>query len=274
MIVLGRQDAGYPTGLRELRPPPDPLWVVGDISALARDAVAIVGTRRMTPYGERVARELAGAAARAGLVVVSGLASGIDTVAHEGALDAGGQSIAVLGQGHQTFAPAGRRRRVASRIPAAGCIVSQYAPDSGGEGWRFARRNATIAALARLVVIVEAPLGSGALITARAARLLRRPVFAAPGPLGAFASAGTNLLIARGEATVLLGPESLGWSQLAHRSEPDDLGRAGLEPEAILDRLAAGALPPDAIGADSARVAALLLQGRIVLLPDGRLARV
>ncbi|HET8568555.1 MAG TPA: DNA-processing protein DprA [Candidatus Limnocylindria bacterium] len=260
MIELRPDDPGYPARLRDLARPPDPLWVEGDPAVLARDALAVVGTRRMTPYGERVARELASAAAAAGLVVVSGLAQGIDSAAHAGALDAGGASVAVLGEGLGSFDPHGRRRVLAARLRRRGCVVSEYPPLAGAQTWTFARRNATIAALARAVVVVEAPHGSGALITAAEARRIGRGVYAVPGPIGSAASAGTNALIASGLARAVEGPETLGLWPTSPRADP------------LLDRLAAGPLSPDALGVGAERIAELLLRGDVVALPDGRLA--
>lgn len=261
MTVLARADPRYPTRVLDLPRPPDPLWYEGDATLLSRECIAIVGTRRMTPYGERVARELAIACADAGVVVVSGLAQGIDSAAHAAALDARGETIAVLGEGLASFDPHGRRRRLAMRIRERGCLVSEYPPLMPAQGWMFARRNATIAALARAVVVVEAPYGSGALITARETLALRRELYAVPGPLGSAPSAGTNALIATGAARVLIGPKSLGLRERA------------TEPSPVLDRLAAGPLSPDALQADPSEVAELLLAGRILALPDGRLSR-
>lgn len=261
MTVLTRADPRYPSRLLDLPKPPE-LWFEGDATLLSREGIAIVGTRRMTPYGERVARELAIACAEAGVVVISGLAQGIDAASHAGALDARGETVAVLGEGLATFDPHGRRRRLAMRIRERGCLVSEYAPLMPAQGWMFAQRNATIAGLARAVVVIEAPHGSGALITARHAQTLGRELYAVPGPLGSPQSAGTNALIAAGTARAIVGPESLGLS--AHSpavSSP------------VLDRLAAGPLSPDALRAEADEVAELLLGGRIVALPDGRLAR-
>lgn len=262
MSVLPRSDARYPPRLLDLARPPEPLWYEGDATLLSRECIAIVGTRRMTSYGERVARELAAACAAAGVVVVSGLAQGIDAAAHAAALDARGDTVAVLGEGLASFDPQGRRRRLAARIRERGCLVSEYPPLTPAQGWMFARRNATIAALARAVVVVEAPHGSGALITAADALALGREVYAVPGPLGSAASAGANELIASGRARVLTGQESLG----LHAPTPP-------ERDEVLERLAAGPLSPDALRADAGHLAELLLAGRIVALPDGRLAR-
>jgi DNA processing protein len=275
VIAVASRDARYPERLRDLDRQPDPLWIDGDAAVLAARAVAIVGTRRMTTYGERVARELAGACARAGIVVVSGLAQGIDSAAHRGALDAGGRTVAVLGEGITLFLATvrGRRRPLVPRIRASGALVSQYAPSVGAHPWMFAKRNATIAALAEAVVVVEAGEHSGALITADAARRVRRPLFAVPGPLGSAASIGTNALIASGAARALLSAQAVlavlgadGPSPVASSADP------------ILEALSAGALDADALrqrlrateGELAERLLRLSLAGLVTTTPDGR----
>ena len=149
MIALGPADARYPAHLLDLRHPPDPLWIDGDLGALGGRAVSIVGTRRMTPYGARVARELAAACAGAGIVVVSGLAQGVDSAAHAGALEAGGETIAVIGAGVNAYLAEirGRRRSLAHAIRANGALVSEFPPEAPARRWTFAQRDATIAAL-------------------------------------------------------------------------------------------------------------------------------
>ena len=277
MIALHPDDAGYPSALRDLRPAPDPLWIDGDPAVLERPCVAVVGTRRMTPYGERVAREVAAALARSGAVIVSGLAQGIDCAAHRSALAAGGSSVAVLGEGITSFLAnaRGRRRILAMELRAGGALVSPYPPIVPAQGWMFAKRNALIAALAGAVVVAEAPIGSGALITAADAARLGRPLFAVPGPLGARASEGTNALIASGAARTCLGPA--------------DVARAvGLTPRSaapmtdpLLDALASGPLDLDTLarrlGLERAvlrpRLVTLVLSGAIVDQGDGRFAR-
>src|SRR5439155_2467312 len=190
---------------------PDPLWVDGDVATLTRRAISIVGTRRMTPYGARVARELASAIAGAGIVVVSGLAQGVDGTAHEAALDARGLTIAVLAAGVASYLAEarGRRHRLAHAIRLSGALVSEFPPSAPARRWTFAQRDATIAALGEITVVVEAPVGSGALITADEARRLGRPVYAVPGSIGVPASAGANALIATGGAHAITGVETL-----------------------------------------------------------------
>ena len=127
MIGIGPADSRYPPGLLDLRWPPDPFWVEGDTAALASRAVSIAGTRRMTPYGAQVACELASACAQDGILVVSGLAQGVDSAAHQGALDARGATVAVLGAGIASYLAdaRGRRRRLAHAIRASGVLVSE-----------------------------------------------------------------------------------------------------------------------------------------------------
>lgn len=281
MIGIGPADARYPPRLLNLRCPPDPLWLDGDPAAVANRAVSIVGTRRMTPYGAQVARELAFACAEAGVVVVSGLAQGVDSAAHEGALEAGGRTVAVLGSGIASYLDEarGRRRRLAHAIRGAGALISEFPPDVPPKSWTFAQRNTTIAALGEITVVGEAPAGWGALITAGEACRLRRPVYAVPGPIGVLASAGANALIATGGAHAITGVETLlgALTFPATRraaDDPDDDAR-------VLDALAGSPSDPDALArqlglsttALAAIVARLVIRGRIGTAADGRLAR-
>jgi DNA processing protein len=277
VISVTPRDTGYPQRALELEHPPDPLWIDGDAASLAARAIAIVGTRRMTAYGERVARELAGACAGAGVVVVSGFAQGIDAAAHRGALDASGRTVAVLGEGIGLFLATvrGRRRPLVPRIRANGALVSQYAPNFCAQPWTFAKRNATIAALAEVVVVVEAGEVSGALITATDARRLGRPLFAVPGPIGSAASVGTNALIASGKARALISAavllEVLGEPALA----------AIVPPDPVLEALASGPLDLDTLArraghgraAMETALARRLLDGSIVITRDGMYRR-
>ena len=274
MIAVTPADVRYPARLRDVARPPDPLWIDGDETALAARCIAIVGTRRMTGYGERVAREIAGACAAADVVVVSGLAQGIDAAAHRGALDAGGRTVAVLGEGIALFIATvrGRRRPLVPRIRASGALVSEYAPTFCAHPWTFARRNATIAALAEAVVIVEAGERSGALITADDARRLGRPLFAVPGPLGSAASVGTNALIACGAAQALVSADAL----FAARTRSGARTPSAADP--VLAALAVDALDADALrrrvrmseGELAERLLRLELSGRVMKTPDGR----
>ena len=281
--TIHRDDPGYPPRLRAQRHCPEKLWVEGDPAALcARTAVAIVGTRRLSPYGERVARELAAQAALAGAVIVSGLAQGTDSAAHRGALEVQGLTVAVLGEGLDAFwsSASGPRRAIAERIVATGTLVSEFAPRHAARAWTFVRRNATIAALADAVVVVEAGDRSGALITAAEAAAAHRSLYAVPGPIGASTSRGTNALIASGAAQPLWAAEdlvrALGHPQMARRSaEADPLAAE------ILDALSSGALDPDALARRVGRpqdaiatpLALLVMRGAARSTGDGRFER-
>jgi DNA processing protein len=281
VIALGPGDPRYPRGLFDLREPPAPLWIDGDVSLFDRRAVSIVGTRRPTPYGTRVARELARACAESGLVVVSGLAQGIDSAAHEGALEGGGATVAVLGSGLAAYLAEvrGRRRRLAYAIRTGGALVSEFPPEAPAQRWTFPRRDGTIAALGELTVVVEAPLDSGALITADEARRLRREVYAVPGPIGALASAGANELIASGGARALTGSVMLlsavgvAAPRIAHDRDElatrllDALAGSPADPDALARRLGIGA------AALASLIARLVISGQVASLPDGRVAR-
>jgi DNA processing protein len=281
VIGIGPADQRYPVRLLDLRCPPDPLWLDGDLLGFAARAVSIVGTRRMTPYGARVARELASACAEVGMVVVSGLAQGVDSAAHEGALDAHGRTVAVLGAGIASYLAdaRGRRRRLAHAIRASGALMSEFPPDAPPQKWTFAQRNTTIAALGEITVVVEAPVGSGALITADEARRLGRPVYAVPGPIGVAASAGVNALIATGRAKALTGAamllDALGAPASVATEDPDELAAR------VLDALAAAPADLDALArrlgmsgpALATVIARLMIRGHIATAADGRIAR-
>lgn len=194
-IALG--DADYPAALHDLPDPPRTLWCIGDVGLLERPTVAIVGTRRSTMYGERITRELSGALARAGACVVSGLARGIDGVAHAAALDVGGFTGAVLGTGVDVCYPPSHRA-LYRRIERAGVLLSELSPGAHSHGGSFPRRNRLIAALGKLTIIVEAPLKSGALITAEVAQELHREVAVVPGAIDSPQCEGSNLLLRDG----------------------------------------------------------------------------
>ncbi len=193
-------DPVYPPQLREIPDPPPVLYVRGDIQVaeFAR-TVAIVGTRRMSSYGRQAAERLAEGLVQAGVCVVSGMAAGIDSAAHRGALEAGGRTVAVWGTGLQEVYPASNRS-LAQRIYASGAVVTEYPLGMRGIPENFPQRNRIISGLSRGTVVVEAPRQSGALITARYALEQNREIMAVPGDVFAETSRGTNALLFRGEA--------------------------------------------------------------------------
>ena len=196
---LGRSDDGFPTLLRAIHDPPPGLFLRGSGSSeiLGHPAVAVVGARACSTYGAQVARALARELAAAGLIIVSGMARGIDGEAHRGALESGGVTVAVLGCGVDRDYPA-THAPLAKQIAGRGLIVSEYAPGVEPAPWRFPARNRIIAGLVRAVVVVEARERSGALITADLALEEGREVFAVPGEITSSLSAGTNGLLRLG----------------------------------------------------------------------------
>jgi DNA processing protein len=199
--IVCRGSAGYPNSLEDLPDAPPVLFVRGEILADDEIAVAIVGTRHATTYGLKQAEHLAYALAKAGVTVVSGLARGIDAAAHEGALDGGGRTIAVLGSGLGQIYPS-EHQGLAKAIAADGAVISEYAPDAKPRGGMFPQRNRLIAGLSLATLVVEAPDRSGALITARLASEQNRDVLAVPGPVTSRASRGCNQLIRDGAILV------------------------------------------------------------------------
>ena len=194
-------DDTYPPLLKEIPDPPLVLHFRGDVSLLARTSIAVVGSRRASPYGVNAAAHLAKQLASADIVIVSGLARGIDAAAHHAALDAGGTTIAVLGTGIDVVYPRGNAR-LFQRIEEHGLIVSEFPPGSPPLPIHFPIRNRVISGLTQGTVIVEATARSGSLITARMAAEQNRDVFAVPGSIFAAGSEGTHRLIQYGAKLV------------------------------------------------------------------------
>jgi DNA processing protein len=207
ITLLTPNDEGYPQRLKKIDLPPPVLWVLGEITPQDDWVVAIVGTRRTSHYWEQAAEEFASFLAHNGVTVVSGLARGIDSIAHRAALDAGGRSIAVLGSGVDRVYPA-ENRRLAAQKREQGAVISDYAPGTPPDGVNFPPRNRIIAGLSIAVIVVEAGQRSGATITANFALEQGREVFALPGNIYSPQSKGTNKLIQDG-AHPLLAPEDL-----------------------------------------------------------------
>jgi len=191
----------YPLLLREIADPPLVLYARGDVQALSQHALAIVGTRRPTAYGSSVAHRLASDLAQRGLVIVSGLARGIDSASHRGALEGGGKTVAVLGSGIDVIYP-GENKSLAKKIIESGAMISEFPLGTGPTPQNFPIRNRIISGLALGVVIVEAAEYSGSLITARLALEQNREVFAVPGNITSAQSFGPNHLIKQGAKLV------------------------------------------------------------------------
>ena len=261
---LSRSTPDFPPLLRAIHDPPAGLFLRGqaEIEILSRAAVAVVGARACSGYGASVARSLGRELALAGLVVVSGLARGIDAEVHRGALEANGATVAVLGCGIDRDYPAAHAE-LARRVAAAGLIVSEYAPGVEPAPWRFPARNRIVAGLCAVTVVVEARERSGALITADLALEEGREVFAVPGEITSSLSAGTNLLLKLGAAPLT--------------SAADVLAPFGIEPELaqeeespLLELLPASAdelVRKTGLGADEVArtLVELELEGRVVV---------
>ncbi len=190
-------DSAYPEGLRRIHDAPLVLYVKGNLTTADKYAVAMVGSRTSSDYGTQVAEEMSYKLASSGLTVVSGMARGIDTASHKGALKAGGRTIAVLGSGIDVPYPAANRGLM-SAIESSGAVISEFPFGTPPNKENFPRRNRIISALSFGVVVVEAALGSGSLITAGYALEQGKEVFAVPGNITSKNSKGTNDLIKRG----------------------------------------------------------------------------
>jgi len=201
-------DPEFPAPLDDVRDPPAVLYAWGDVSLLRRPAVAIVGSRNHTSYGAEAARLLAGAVARRA-VVVSGMARGIDAIAHAAALDAGGTSVGVLGNGFGVIYPAANRVLYERMVGGHGCLVTEHPPGDRPHAGSFPRRNRLIAGLARAVVVIEAAAQSGAISTADAGLEQGRAILAVPGPITSPTSVGCNKLIQQGAHPALCAADIL-----------------------------------------------------------------
>jgi DNA processing protein len=200
--VLIREDGNYPHRLREVDQPPPVLFLRGELLPEDEFSVAVVGTRRVTPYGRQVATELASYLGANGITVISGLARGVDAIAHDAVMKAGGRTIAVLGSGVDRIYPP-EHERLAGQIITRGALVSDYPPGTPPDSTNFPPRNRIISGLAMATVVIEAGETSGALITASFAVEQGRDVFAVPGSILAPQSKGTNRLIQLGAHPLL-----------------------------------------------------------------------
>lgn len=211
-------DLSYPALLNEIAAPPPVLYYRGELLETDRVAVAVVGTRRITAYGREMTARISADLARAGVTIVSGLARGVDGVAHQAALDAGGRTIAVLGSGVNRIYPP-EHRNLAQRIAEQGAVVSDYLPDTLPDGVNFPPRNRIISGVSLGVVVIEAPDRSGALITVDFAADHGRDVFAVPGQANAANSHGFNRLIRDGARLVRSAEDILDDLQIMRKRE-------------------------------------------------------
>lgn len=280
--LLTLADAGYPQSLLDIPDPPLLLYVKGRCDLLSRPAIAIVGSRNATAQGRLNAENFAAALSQAGLIIISGMALGIDTAAHHGCLRAAGTTIAVIGTGADLVYPA-RNRALAHEIAAHGAIVSEYPLGTPGIASNFPRRNRIISGLSRGVLVIEAAAQSGSLITARMAGEQGRDVFAIPGSIHAPLAKGCHELIRQGALLVESARDILdalpgfpvresNTDESSASDLPDDLlQQIGFDP-VDADTLAARCgISPAELGA---RLLLLEMDGKVELLPGGAYQRI
>ena len=289
-------DADYPLALASIPSAPAALYALGDVGVLKAQQLAMVGARGASPSGRAIARELASALTQLGLTITSGLAVGIDAASHEGALAAGGRTVAVVGTGLDRVYPA-QNAGLAQRIRASGVLVSEFPPRTAPQRQNFPLRNRVISGLALGTLVVEAAEGSGSLITADRAAHQGREVFAVPGSIRSPLSWGCHKLIRDG-AHLVAGPADVltalqfnhSFQSLASRAaDASDAGRgssAGGAPldkeyEMLLDALGFEPATIDTLvarsGLSSESIASMLLilelEGRIAPYPGGLYGR-
>ncbi|MAS34491.1 MAG: DNA-protecting protein DprA [Anaerolineaceae bacterium] len=247
MVTLGDND--YPAPLKTVPDPPILLYIRGVLLPSDQNALAVVGTRKPTHYGLEAANKLSGALAKQGTTIISGLAHGIDTAAHQGALAANGRTIAVLGTGIDQVYPADNRK-LAQEIVANGALISEFPLGTPPEGRNFPRRNRIISGMALGVLVVEAPENSGALITADMAAEQGRDVFAVPGNIFNVASRGANRLIQEGAKLVtsaadILDELSIAYTRVEARTITETVAPANGAEASILALLSSDPLHVD-----------------------------
>lgn len=287
--ALSYEDQRYPESLRQIADPPPVIYVLGNLALLQECCVAVIGSRAATAYGRRIAFSLSEQLAGASLTVVSGLALGIDSEAHSGALARKGPTIAVLGCGLDVVYPK-QNRSLREKIVNNGLLVSEYPLGTPPEGFRFPARNRIIAGLSQGVVVVEAARKSGSLITAQLALDYGREVFAVPGQVDSFKSEGAHWLLQQG-AKLVMSVESI-------LEELTPVRLAAVHEKTVHEENLVFDLDPDAVallhhiepypqtrdqligssGASAARVSELLLflelEGLIEMLPGDMVRRV
>ena len=280
--IVTLADPDYPRALLEIPDPPTLLYVLGRVELLNRPVLSIVGSRNPTPQGVLNAEQFARALAEAGLVIASGMALGIDAAAHRGALAAQGDTIAFIGTGIDRVYPA-RNRDLAHEIGARGVIVSEFPIGTPAIAANFPRRNRLISGIARGILVVEAAIGSGSLITARLAGEQGREVFAVPGSIHSPQARGCHRLIKEGAKLVETAQdilEEFSWAVPAPASSTVEasgtgeteenaeiLSLMGCDPCSLDELVSRSGLAADAL---SVILLHLELEGRVASLPGGR----
>ncbi len=280
----------YPAALTTIADPPPVLWTRGHVHALSAPAVAIVGSRAASPYGIAVAEQLAADLAARGLVIVSGLARGVDSAAHRGALAVGGVTVAVLGSGVDVVYPS-EHERLAAAIDSTGAVISELVPGTRPQQWFFPLRNRIISGLSRAVVVIEASEKSGSLITARCALDQGRDVLAVPGNILSGRSRGAHALLRDGAKIVESADDILEELDMATAGTGRAVSTGGsgpsFAPGASMDPILACLVPGEASDLDEIsersglktprllpRLFELELQGRVRRVGGGRFVRI
>lgn len=282
IAVITIENPTYPEVLRQISNPPPQLWIRGNLEYDYERSLAVVGTRHCSPYGKEVTEPIVRDLVRCGFTIISGLARGIDTLAHRAALSSYGKTIAVLGGGidEKSLYPPQNKKLAREIVSTAGAVISEFSPGTEPLAHHFLQRNRIISGLARGVLVIEAPEKSGALSTANHALEQNRDVFAIPGPVFAKNSRGTNMLIKMGARLVGSAEDIFEEFDIDAKETREEVVIAGTEEEKTILRIlldADAGLPVDEIirsaGLASQNVSSIItimeLDGRIVNLGNG-----
>lgn len=271
---IDSDDKDYPRLLKKIPDPPKVLYFCGTLNVAKEICVAVVGTRRCSAYGKEITLNIAGDLARAGLTIVSGLMWGIDSFAHLAAVEQNRRTIAVLGTGldEESFYPRQNLKLARQILETGGCLVSEYPVGTHGSKFTFPRRDRIISGLSLGVLVVEAKLKSGALITASFARKQKRPIFAVPGPIQSPNSQGPHLLIKTGAKLVQTSQDiliGLGFdktrSLFEQTPEPEDN-----ETKSVLQTLKGGPLEINEIIRRAGKTASMVMASLTILEIEGK----
>ena len=234
IITVKKGNRDYPESLSTLEDAPETLYCIGNISLMKKTCIAVVGSRKCTEYGKQTAMNIGKTAAQNGIVTVSGMAKGIDSFAHIGALRNGGETIAVLGCGPDVCYPASNRS-LYENIKEKGLIVSEIEPGKAPMPYMFPRRNRIVSGLSQAVVVAEAGTGSGALITAELAASQGREVFSVPGNISSFCSLGSNKLLMDGARPIAVIDDIFTELGIPLKSTPEEMETLGRDEAMVFE---------------------------------------
>ena len=234
IITVKKGDKNYPESLLTIGDAPEILYCIGNLSLMQKRCIAVVGSRKCTEYGKQTAMKIGKTAAQNGVVIVSGMAKGIDSFAHLGALRNGGETIAVLGCGPDVCYPAANRK-IYEEIIQKGLIISEIEPGRAPMPYMFPRRNRIISGLSMAVTVVEAGTESGSLITAELAASQGREVFSVPGNISSQCSLGTNKLIMDGARAIAVVDDIFTEMGIALKTSPEEMETLGEDEARIFE---------------------------------------